>query len=286
MRLTYSSAATRMAPASATVLQLALAAVCSLTLLAACADTQPDAQTGDDAAPATDTSQARAIVDSAIARHGGAQLEQARVEFDFRDAHFRLVRDNGQFSYVRTYQDSLDRRVREVLTNDSLYRAVDGERVELTPAERGQMRTTVNSVAYFALLPYPLGDPAVQTAYAGLDTIDGVPYHRVGVTFRQEGGGQDYQDIFMYWFRTDDYAMDYLSYAFGLGEGEELGTRFRKAYNIRTVNGVRFADFLNYTHESIPPDRLQQYSDLAEDSLNLISRVELDSITVRDLSSE
>ena len=38
--------------------------------------------------------------------------------------------------------------------------------------------------------------------------------------------------------------MDYFAYDF---ETDDSGTRFREAYNARTVGGIRFQDYLNFT---------------------------------------
>ncbi len=228
---------------------------------------------------------AQAVVDSAIAAQGGDVLDRAVVSFDFRGDQYRLRHDEGRFHYRRTYTDSLERTVTEGLTNDGVYRVVEGDTVSLSDEERGGVETTVNSVSYFALLPYPLQDPAVQPNYRGRDTLDGAPYHRIRVTFREEGGGQDWQDVFTYWFHTDTYAMNYLSYAFGLAPNDtDTGTRFREAYNARRINGVRVADYKNYTSDTLATDRMHLYPDLwAQDALELVSRVEMDSVQVRSL---
>lgn len=227
---------------------------------------------------------AATIIDSAIVAHGGPVLKEAVVTFQFRGNRYVLRHDEGRFHYRRTYTDSLDRTVTEGITNDSIYRRINGQTVSLSPSERRSVETTVNSVSYFVLLPEPLGDSAVQPTYSGRDTIDGVPYHRVKVTFRREGGGRDWQDVFMYWFRTDTYAMDYLAYAYGLGPSEEPGTRFREAYNVRYIHGVRFADYSNYTADTLSADRLAQYPDLwVRDAVRLVSSVEIDSVEVRSL---
>jgi hypothetical protein len=228
---------------------------------------------------------APALIDSAIAAHGGSVLDRAAVTFRFRSDTFRVRRDDGRFRYTRTYTDSLGRPVREVLSNDSLYRVVDGRRAALDDEGRSDVRTAVNSVVYFALLPYFLDAPAVQAAYDGRDTVRGVPYHRVRVTFREEGGGQDHQDRFVYWFRADStYAMDYLAYAYGLGAGEEPGTRFRAAFNTRRVAGVRFADYRNLAADTLSPGALGRYAELLEqDALRQVSVVALDSVRVRPL---
>jgi len=255
-------------------MRLAAAVLTTLLLLIGCqTDTAPDRPS------------ASAIVDSAVAAHGGAVLDRAEVAFNFRGDQYRIRQEDGQYHYRRTYTDSLDQTVTEGLTNDGVYRVVDGDTVSLSEDERGDIHTTVNSVTYFALLPHPLTDAAVQPSYSGRDTIDGTPYHRIRVTFQQEDGGQDWEDVFMYWFRTDTYAMDYLSYAFGLGPDDmEQGTRFREAYNVRRVEGVRFADYMNYASDTLSYNRMAQYPDLwSQDALNLVSRIEIDSLEVHPL---
>lgn len=228
---------------------------------------------------------AGAVVDSALAAHGGDTLDRAVVTFTFRGDQYRIRQNDGRFHYRRAYTDSLDRTVEEGFTNDGVYRVVNGDTVSLSENEMSSVRSTVNSVSYFALLPHSLGDPAVQPHYSGRDTLDGEPYHRIRVTFQQQGGGQDWHDVFMYWFRTDTYAMDYLSYAFGLAPGDtDTGTRFREAYNVRRINGVRVADYMNYTSDTLATDRMHLYSDLwRRDALELVSRVEIDSVEIRPL---
>lgn len=227
---------------------------------------------------------AAAVIDSARAAHGSSVLDEAVVTFNFRTDTYRLLQNRGEFHYRRSYIDSLGQSVIEGLTNDTLYRVVEGDTVSLSASEREDVETTVNSVAYFALLPAPLGDAAVQPSYTGRDTIGGVPYHRIRVTFRQEGGGQDWQDVFFYWFRTDTYGMDYLAYAYGLGPDEETGTRFREAYNPRRINGVRMTDYYNYTVDTLSADQMAAYpSLLTQNAVRLVSKIELDSVQVRPL---
>mgnify|MGYP006269138403 CR=1 FL=1 len=250
-------------------------------LLSAC---QSDAPSNPGSADA-DFPPADSVVARSIRAHGGDVLDHAEMTFRFRDARFRLLHDGGRFRYERRYTDSLGRSVREVLSNDSLYRAVEGKRVALSDEERADVETAVNSVAYFALLPQPLHDPAVQATYDARESIDGEDYHRLVVTFQQEGGGKDWQDRFVYWFDADTYTMDFLAYAYGFGSpDEEVGTRFREAYNVRPVQGVRVADYRNYAYDDLPPEQMPRYPDLwLQDSLRRVSTVDLDSVAVRPL---
>jgi len=225
-----------------------------------------------------------AVIDSARVVHGSGILERAVVTFNFRGSSYRIRQDGGEFHYRRAYTDSAGRSVTEGITNSGVYRVVEGDTASLSPSEQDAVETTVNSVTYFTLLPEPLGDAAVQPNYSGRDTIDGVPYQRVRVTFRQEGGGKDWEDVFMYWFRTDTHTMDYVAYAYGQGPDEEAGTRFRSAYNVRRRGDVRVADYYNYTADTLAADQMAQYPKLLEKgALRRVSEIEIDSVQIRPL---
>ncbi len=236
-----------------------------LVLLAGCAAEAPDAET---------------LIDRAIAAHGMERLDRAVVTFDFRGKRFAVRRQDGRFRFTRTYADSTGARVREVFSSDSLYRTVGGARQPLPPEAQRALVATPNSGRYFALLPYKLQDPAVQAQYLGRDTLRGTPYHQVEVTFRQEGGGRDWQDRFVYWLHPERHTMDYLAYYFHTDGG---GSRFREAVNVRTIGGVRVADYLNYAAAVDTLDTaIHRYGEIMEAGrLELVSEIRLDSVQVR-----
>jgi hypothetical protein len=98
------------------------------------------------------------------------------------------------------------------------------------------------------------------------------------VTFRQESGGEDFEDVFVYWFATDDYSMDFLAYSYHTDGG---GMRFRKAKNKRTVNGLVFQDYDNYKAD---PDtyNVEELDKAFENAkLELLSKIELENIEVK-----
>lgn len=250
-----------------------LALLALLPALAACE--------GDVEEPAPQAQQLIAEVQSA---HGSGRLDSTVVEFGFRGTHFTVRRDSTGFRYERTYRaDSTGARVREVLTPDSLYRTVGGTCVDLSPEERRGLETVLNSVVYFALLPEALTDPAVQPRSLGRDTVQGIAYHEVEVTFQKEGGGRDWEDRFVYWMHPERHTVDYLAYYFHTGEG---GARFRKAVNPRTVGGARFQDYLNYraAADTLRPDEIDHFDDLMQSGrLEKVSEVRLDSVQLAPL---
>jgi hypothetical protein len=70
--------------------------------------------------------------------------------------------------------------------------------------------------------------------------------------------------------------MDYLAYSYLEDEG---GTRFRKAYNRRRVNGLIFQDYVNYKGPN--PDSLEYISNLFKRGvLDTLSLIELDQLRV------
>ena len=144
--------------------------------------------------------------------------------------------------------------------------------VEITDEKKAAYTSSVNSVIYFAFLPMSLNDPAVIKEYVQEVKIKDKIYHKIKITFRAEGGGEDYEDVFYYWFDTDDYSMDYLAYSYNEEEG--TGIRFREAYNTRTIDGVKIQDYINFKPAikgSIPLSEIDKaYIDGKLEKLSLI----------------
>jgi len=220
---------------------------------------------------------AQRIVDNAIRAHGGSSYENMELEFEFRDYHYRMKREGGVFAYERIFLDTLGNKIEDKLDNDGFTRKINGDQVELTEERKNAYKNSVNSVFYFALLPYGLNDPAVNKRIVGTSSIGGTDYQVVEVTFELEGGGDDFEDVFYFWFREDKYYMDYLAYTY---ETEGGGVRFREAVNSRVVGGIRFQDYRNYK----PSDKHTSLSDLDElfirGNLTLLSEINLENISV------
>ncbi|MFC2124303.1 DUF6503 family protein [Bacteroidota bacterium] len=189
------------------------------------------------------------IIDRCIEVHGGNRYQNAKIEFDFRDRHYIATRTNGVYKYERIFNDSLN-RIHDFLTNDGFKREIDGKYANVSEEWTRRYSNSINSVIYFALLPYGLNDPAVIKEYINMSKINGQEYHKIRITFRQEGGGEDYEDKFIYWINADTYTMDYFAYLYYSDEG---GIRFRSVSDVQVVNGIRFQDYMNY---KLPDDNI------------------------------
>ena len=216
------------------------------------------------------------IIDKAIEAQGGKLLDEAKLSFDFRGRHFSAKRKNGEFTLTKC-SDLKCRDTVDVLTNNGFKRTIDGKPVSLPDSLETSYGSQVNSVHYFAVLPYGLDNSAVKKEFIDTATVKGKLYYKVKVGFEEEGGGTDHEDEYMYWVNRDNFNVDYLAYNYEVNEG---GTRFREAYNSRIINGVRFVDYKNYVpEEQYPP--LRSLDSLFENrELALFSVIELKNISV------
>lgn len=221
------------------------------------------------------------IIDRAITAHGGSQYQHAKISFDFRKKHYEVIMDHGHFTYESILTDSTG-KVHDMLNNEEFVRKINNKEVELNEEDQNKYANSLNSVVYFALLPNFLSDPAAKKKLIGEANVKGKPYYKVKVTFKKEGGGEDFDDVFVYWIHQEDYTMDYLAYEFHVDGG---GTRFREAYNVRGVNGIRFADYINY-ESTVKDFDLEDYDQLYEEGkVKKLSRIILKNVEVENIPS-
>mgnify|MGYP005725881279 CR=1 FL=1 len=159
------------------------------------------------------------------------------------------MRGKKGFSYARKFEDSSDVIIDEY-SHQGFQRKINDTLVELSEKQQKGISNSLNSVMYFTFLPYFLQDKAVKMNYVGQNKIKGKEYHQVQVTFAQNGGGDDFEDEYRYWFNVSDSTMDYLAYSYKVNGG---GIRFREAYNTKYIEGIRFSDYKNYEVELNTP---------------------------------
>ncbi len=220
------------------------------------------------------SSKEQILLNETIAAHGGDLYDQAHYTLNFRKKKYTFKNEKGRYKYtVKSTKDGDE--IYDILENGRLTRTINGSEVSLSNKDIAKYSEALNSVIYFATLPHKLNDKAVTKTYEGTTMIRGVHYDILGITFKQEGGGTDFDDNFHYWIHHETKTVDYLAYSYSTNEG---GVRFRSAYNPRTVDGIRFQDYINY--EAPIGTALKDLPSLYEkDSLKELSRIISEEIT-------
>lgn len=219
---------------------------------------------------------AQEIVDKGILASGGEIYATSSFSFDFRDRTYVLDKTSGSKILKRIQKnDTLD--IIDIKLPNNFERLVDGKTVQLPDSLSVGYANSVNSVHYFAYLPYGLNDQAVHKEYIGEIKIKGENYHKIRVTFNQENGGDDFDDVYIYWFNQSTFEPDYLAYEFHVNDG---GLRFREAYNKRIVEGIRFVDYYNLKPINKNQSILNIDSLFIKNELELLSKIELINIKV------
>ena len=224
----------------------------------------------------TEQSEAERIIKRTIQKSGGDIVDNAKVTFRFRDKYYRAVRQEGRYQLMSCTDPDCS-SIKDVVTNEGFTRYEKSKAIKLPDSLSTSYAGSVNSVHYFAMLPYGLDSPSVHKELLGESSIKGKDYYEVKVTFDEQGGGEDFQDEYMYWINKTDFTVDYLAYNYQVNEG---GTRFREAYNTQVINGVRFVDYNNFKPEEQYPPLKDLDSLFQEGKLELLSKIELKDITV------
>ena len=220
---------------------------------------------------------AQNIIDKSIEVCGGSMYRSSAISFDFRDKTYVLENSDGQRVMKRIFKiDSTV--VIDVLKTKGFQRFVNNRPINLADSIAEKYTNSVNSVHYFAYLPYGLNDPAVNKESMGKVKIKGKEYFKIKITFDEKGGGEDFEDTYIYWFDTTTFKPDYLAYEFHDDGG---GMRFREAYNERYVHGIRFVDYRNYQPKDADGSIFKIDSLFIAKKLELLSKIELRNISVR-----
>ncbi len=215
---------------------------------------------------------ASTIIRQCIAVHGGDNYQDLDVSFDYRKFRIHLVQDGGVFLYERTTKDSLGNEINDVLTNDEFTRKMNGQKQDLSKKEYEKYKDGLNAIAWFALLPNKLSEPAVNLKYLGEINIGNNTYDKIDVTFDKEAGGKDHQDEFCFWINKKTHTLDYLSYSNG-------GPRFRRVIRRQKIGGVIFQDYDNYKVQDSTLSTAEYDKEFIAGRAVLLSKIEQENYT-------
>lgn len=219
---------------------------------------------------------AQQIVDKSIVVSGADKIASSKISFSFRNRTYIATRNKGTYLLERiTKRDSVE--IRDVLSNKGFLRYKNSGLVQVPDSMMTRYSNSVNSVHYFSVLPFGLNDKAVFKKCLSDTTIKGVDYYKIQVTFSEDGGGDDFDDVFLYWINKDNFQIDYLAYKYNTGKG---GMRFRDVKNESVVNEIRFVNYNNYK----PTDPKMDFSSIdkayQDGQLEKLSEIILENIKV------
>ncbi len=218
---------------------------------------------------------AQQIIDKSIKASGADKVSQSKIAFTFRDKVYLATRNNGQFEFTRSFDS-----IKDVLSNTGFMRFIHGEQVVLTDSVANNTKNSVNSVHYFSVLPFGLNDAAVQKKILPSVVIKGQPYYKIEVRFSEEGGGEDFEDVFVYWVHQKSFLIHYLAYEFHTNGG---GFRFREVTSEEIIAGIRFVNYANYKPNKQITDVKIIDSLFIAGNLNKVSDIILKNIQVTKL---
>lgn len=181
---------------------------------------------------------AQQIVNKSIENTGVNKVANATISFDFRDKHYKAVRSNGLYTLSSTKDSVID-----ILTNDAFTRRIKEKTIQLSDSIANLYANAVNSVHYFSVLPLGLNDKAVNKTKLPSVTINDKEYYKIKVTFSENGGGEDFEDVFIYWFNKNTFFLEFIAYSYKTNGG---GMRFRSLKEQHIKEGILFVDYYNY----------------------------------------
>ena len=185
---------------------------------------------------------AQQIIDKTILCSGADKVANSQIKFQFRDKKYAAIRENGDFRLERTFNKGTS-LIKDVISNNGFKRFIDDIPFTVADSMVVKYQNSVNSVHYFSVLPFGLNDKAVQKKVLPSASINGIAYYKIEISFSEDGGGEDFEDVFVYWIGKDDFLIDYLAYSFHTNGG---GKRFRVLKEQCNKNGIRFVDYHNY----------------------------------------
>ena len=209
--------------------------------------------------------------------HGSALIAKKNISFDFRDYKYELIRKDGKVIRKRTKTNKDGKMITDSWIENRLERKINDITTALDEEKQQLYINSINAVFYFAFLPKSLTDPAVNATIIDEVIIHAEPYYKLKVTFDEEGGGEDHDDVFLYWIHTEKGTMDYMAYQYFTEGG---GMRFRKAMNPQKVQGILFQDYENYKPTNQNQQLVQLDSLFVENQLELVSVIEMKNIVV------
>ncbi len=222
--------------------------------------------------PKTNDFSAQEIINKSIVASGTDKIANSKINFTFRGINYFADRNNGKFKLVRI-KDS----IKDILKNEGFTRLINDKEVFTPDSLASKYSNSVNSVHYFSVLPFGLNDKAVKKKLLKSASVNGEEYYKVEITFNQDGGGEDFEDVFIYWIGKNDFLVDYLAYSYHTNGG---GMRFRALKEDYSTNDIRFVNYYNYKPQNENIELIDIDKAFENNQLKKVSEIILENIEV------
>lgn len=217
------------------------------------------------------------IINNCRQVYGSDLINTSHISFRFREYRYSWTFKDGKREQVRATIDSAGNQITDYWIGEDFYRLINQDTLDLSKNWIKKYKNSINAVFYFAFLPKALTDEAVQATLIGEVKLKQEPYYKIKVTFSEEGGGDDYQDIFIYWIHKEKFKLDYLAYQYFTKGG---GMRFRAVKNHHKIGDLIFQDYLNYKPQNSFNNIYSLDSLYEKNELQLISEINLEELNV------
>ena len=224
---------------------------------------------------------AQQIIDKTIHYSGADKVANSIITFKFRDKEYGAYRKNGEYNLSRYYKKN-EVLIEESINNIRFEKLVNMHPVKVNDSVANVYSNSINSVHYFSVLPYGLNDKAVHKKLLPSSTVKGKEYYKIEITFSEDGGGEDFDDVFIYWIGKEDFLVDYLAYSYHTNGG---GKRFRVLKEQCIKNGIRFVDYHNYKPLKKDISLVDIDKSFEKNELKKVSEIVLKDIKVIDLNN-
>lgn len=219
------------------------------------------------------------IIQRAIDSSGTSKFEKAIVQFQFREKTYRSIPTCEGLKLQREFKTD-SAIIKDELHQGKFTRTKDETFVSVQDSLANLYAESINSVHYFVQLPFRLNDEAVQKSLIGMETDENKEYYKIKVSFQEEGGGEDFEDVYYYWIDSKTFQIVYLAYSFKVNGG---GIRFRKAIDQQKVNGIQFLGYENYKPDFENAKVENALADFLAGKYVLLSTIENTDVLVNDV---
>lgn len=220
---------------------------------------------------------AQEIIDKSIINSGVDKVANSKITYQFRNKKYWAIRENGTFKLGRQFEKDSE-VISQIVSNYGFNELFNGNPIKSIDSLVNKYTNSINSVHYFSVLPYGLNDKAVHKKLLKSSTINGKEYYKIEITFDKIGGGEDFEDVFIYWIGKDNFLIDYLAYSYHTNGG---GKRFRVLKEQCNKNGIRFVDYHNYKPLNKYVNLLDLDKEFENNKLEKISEIVLEDIKVK-----